>query len=766
MEQLKDRDSPEQLVKDTWNLDWKFGSVLQGDCYRAIKKSDKGKVLLWLTHEAISAEHEPLFFEHVERLLSVRDWGEIDFGLDAERLGYVELRESNVKNIDFDGPDTTAIRNRFLMCLILVAKIHEAKAACGNLTRASFVLNSQGVVEFTGFLGGYNFEVTPAVPLDIRHFLNINDGIQGAPSTKADVYSLALIGLTLFGAQFPPGSIDLGQIGQYLERLKPDAPQWVSQVLAAVVSDPKRTPCIDACELIRMIERKDSEYLSSLNQSSAKQSDQSIDERAYSLDELRALLVTRDELRKKRIQFVVQSKPIRIVCIGLLICLLLILLAGKFPSVRQAIPDWVGTRLVSGSGASKISEATGAVNLLKGIRRLDGSSINSSGAKKVGAEANDRAKASSSGDTLVAVDNPQSKIHIEPDSVLLAHIVQGDLTAEERSSILDLYGELDDESKVRLALAHLTAGGESERVFRELLEKQAPQGLLTGKGAPERLSTDALFLVVESRISSAAINSWSRSDQLSEQELWWLAQVLAKKRSTLFPFVARLIMDRGLVEFPKSIFLKIVIAAEPGSGAPYEALFNLSKQPATSGEINTLLNWDDPAASQALFVVLLSSVEPEVVKGSMTALLNKPGVSDLAHSIIQTVLNAGEKSELALASLVGSLGMVEAVGRDRLLEGMRALSGDAAKDSVLSLLLEKGSPDLIGAVLEVFGSEIHPDRLIQLLERDEPSIRKAVVPFLKGVTIASSKARIRDYYEAEKDPDVRRVFESELYVAG
>jgi hypothetical protein len=58
---------------------------------------------------------------------------------------------------------------------------------------------------------------------------------------------------------------------------------------------------------------------------------------------------------------------------------------------------------------------------------------------------------------------------------------------------------------------------------------------------------------------------------------------------------------------------------------------------------------------------------------------------------------------------------------------------------------------------------MHPDMLIHLLDRPEASIRRAVIPFLKEAKLASSKARIREKYELEQDPEVRRLFEVEIY---
>jgi hypothetical protein len=63
----------------------------------------------------------------------------------------------------------------------------------------------------------------------------------------------------------------------------------------------------------------------------------------------------------------------------------------------------------------------------------------------------------------------------------------------------------------------------------------------------------------------------------------------------------------------------------------------------------------------------------------------------------------------------------------------------------------------------VYGESIHPETLLPLLSRPEPRMRKAAIPFLKGVRIASSKALIQERYAAEQDPEVRKVYQTELF---
>jgi hypothetical protein len=751
-----------QPVREIWELDWKVGSVLHGDCHRATGVQDKDDVMLWVSRRSVSPEQQEDFFGHVERILPVRDWGEVDYGVDAEGHAFVVLGHASTKSIDFDAPGAVALRNRFLTCVAIIAQLHEAGVSCGNITPGSFVVDSLGKVSFIGLLGGYAEEITSTVPLDIRPCMLSGPASTGVPSVAADVYALAVMGLSLFGSQFPPTAIEVKHIDEYTEKVRKDAPPWVLSVLATIVRESNRTLCRDAGDMLRLIATKDAEYLASIRENSGKDSAQSEDEKPLSLEEIKELFITPEQLRKRRIDSVLGSRLLRQALLGCLVVAVGIFVAAEGLGLASLLPARHISHKGGRSGGETVSEVAGALAMLRDVELAKGGSPGAAATNAKG--------------TLISADSAPvgaveggaelelpKKISIEQDNVVLAHIADGTISAQDRDAVLALYPEVDDRSKVLLATAFAKVGGDTERIFRAYLEKQLQRNALLGKSAPAALSTDALFLATEPRLALDQVRLWGRGDRLSNDELWWLAANHSKKRSPVFPFLAEVILDRGLVEWPKSVFLKVVLQTDDARAVPYESLFRGAREGITLADANVLMAWNDPSSIQALLAVMASGVGPEIADSVFIGLVHKPGLDEVIRAVLQS-LSAGEGESVAqFAQLVGCLGLVESSPPgiiERKLEDLRA---HPAREEVVTTLLEKGSAEVIDALLRAYGRNIHPDTLIPLLDRPEAGIRRSVIPFLKEVRIASSKARIKERYDLEEDVGVRSVFEAELY---
>lgn len=78
------------------------------------------------------------------------------------------------------------------------------------------------------------------------------------------------------------------------------------------------------------------------------------------------------------------------------------------------------------------------------------------------------------------------------------------------------------------------------------------------------------------------------------------------------------------------------------------------------------------------------------------------------------------------------------------------------------MLVEQGSSELIQRVLDAAGAAVHPDNLIGVLEHEDPAVRKAVIPRLKNLPLASSRARVQKMYSLERDPAVLELYRNEL----
>jgi hypothetical protein len=751
-----------QSVKEIWELDWKVGSVLHGDCHRATGVQDKDDVMLWVSRGSVSPELQEDFCKHVERILSVRDWGEVDYGVDADRHAFVALGHASTKSIDFDAPGVIALRNRFLMCLAIIAQLHEAGVSCGNITPGSFVIDSLGKVSFIGLLGGYAEQITSSVPLDIRPCMPSGPASTGAPSVAADVYALAVMGLSLFGSQFPPTAIDIKHIDEYTEKVCKDAPPWVISVLATIVRESNRTLCRDAGDMLRLVAAKDTDYLASIRENSSKDSAQFEDDKPLSLEEIKELFITPEQLRKRRIESVLGSRLLKQVLLGCLVVAVGIFVAAEGLGVASLLPARSISHKGGRSGGETVSEVAGALAMLRDVELAKGASLGASSATAQGTPISTDSAPVGPTEGGAELELPK-KISIEQDNVVLGHIADGTISAQDRDAVLALYPDVDDKSRVLLATAFARAGGDLEMVFRAYLEKQLQRSALLGKSAPAALSTDALFLATEPRLALGQVRLWGRGDRLSNDELWWLAANYSKKRSPVFPFLAEVILDRGLVEWPKSVFLKVVLQTDDVSAVPYESLFRSAREGIALADANALIAWNDSNSTQALLAVMASGADPEIVDNVWTGLIHKPGLEEVVRAVLQS-LSAGERKSVAqFAELVGCLGLVESSPPGMIERKLGDLRAHPAREEVVITLLEKGSAQVIEALLRVYGRDIHPDTLIPLLDRPEAGIRRSVIPFLKEVRIASSKARIKERYDLEADVGVRSVFEAELY---
>jgi hypothetical protein len=280
---------------------------------------------------------------------------------------------------------------------------------------------------------------------------------------------------------------------------------------------------------------------------------------------------------------------------------------------------------------------------------------------------------------------------------------------------------------------------------------------------PQPFSTDALFLAAETRLAPEAAKVWGREAMLSNDEVRWLLQAHAKKRSPMVPFFAKLVLDRQLVAWPRSIFVEAMAQSDERSGAPYEALLRASEAASSPNDVDLFLNWEDPLSMRVLYAELLLLADPEILQSVMSSLMSKPNVAEAARPILESCLVDGGTSAAKFAKLVGALGLSDTNSSDILKAELQSVRGDSKQELVLQALLEKGSIQVVEIALAVYGESIHPETLLPLLSRPEPRMRKAAIPFLKGVRIASSKALIQERYAAEQDPEVRKVYQTELF---
>ncbi|MFN4895188.1 MAG: hypothetical protein ACK5HO_05325 [Pseudomonadota bacterium] len=757
----------EQSAEDLWVAESRLGAVLHADSYLAHGVEDRDDLILWLSRDSLKTEEQEMFLGHAEGLVSVCEIDEIEYGVESQGRGFVVIRNGSTQGVLAGALSPITARNRFLMCLAIVSRIHDSGVACGNISDSSFSVDSFAVVRFVGLLGGYRDPQPTMISPELLRFIKPGDATPGEPSTAADVYALAVLGLMLFGVSIPLGAVDPARIDEYLKSVPAGAPSWVVSVLGVLVREPERGFCSDASAVIHAIAGRDAEWLEGLKQDDPTKLQGSRDEKALTLFEIQKLLGLQKGSDGRNKDIARQKRFILAAVAGFIACVAGLLSIDKAGQLGYLPRGKWGFEAANEETAMPLSA------VMRSLGRLRGGGVHSLGSHPGGAGTALETHAKKSGAVTEGLQQggvesgeavgSLAEVNMAHDEELLSHISEGSVAPDEHPLVFELYDKLNQQSKALIAKAYVKSGGESERLFKDFLQKRSQRSALVGQSHPNEISTDAWFLASELRLTRQVAQEWGRAGALSPDELWWLAEILAKKRAPLFGYIAQEMVKRGIVPEPRAIFLGVAAEANETSGVPYEVLFRLTRDEPNLADVGVFTSWSGAESSRALFGVVLSSSQPEVIQGALSSLVDKPGTSELVRSVLE-FLNAREDSQaVTLAPLIGALGLLGTTTEAVLENGLENLRTYPDKAEILTILLNNGSTELALEVLRVFGSEIHPGSIIPLLSRSEPRIKRAVIPLLSDVRVASLKASIREYYEAESDPELRRLFEQHLF---
>jgi hypothetical protein len=173
--------------------------------------------------------------------------------------------------------------------------------------------------------------------------------------------------------------------------------------------------------------------------------------------------------------------------------------------------------------------------------------------------------------------------------------------------------------------------------------------------------------------------------------------------------------------------------------------------------------WNDPLAIKALYAVSLSTRDTPLLTRAVTGLVLQPVFDQSPRPVLDLLRNSQEVELWRYSKIIGGLGLNTEEADPFLVEGLRDLKDEPSFGAIVTALIDNGSALAVEALLRVHGGDVHPDRLIKLLGHPDLSVRRDVIPFLRQVRITSSKEKIRDFYDRENDPEVRRLYESELF---
>jgi hypothetical protein len=766
------RGGGKQLVGELWSLDWKLTSVAQGDSYKVVDPTTRKNLLVWTTRMPLKDEQRKAFEQHVAKLATFQTLPVISHNVDREGIGYAALQINGCTPLDSIKSTPLEARYRFITCVTRIASLHKLGVVLDNISLGSFALNSEHEVEFIGILGGFSMPSPDAVPIEVRTYLPPSSSHGSVSGAKADVYALAVVGLRLFGAQFPPSGVNPDDMELYLARVQEGAPRWVSQVLGSIVKQPGASALRDADDLLAALAEHERRYpvveLDLTSQREGHRAGPAV--HRLSVQEI----VRRDSLPSRRSQFSSVKRLVYrgagpVLVLGLLLGVAMkadLIPIGKLSSLLPWLVEMVPTssqarvHVAQPEASSQHGKSLSFEDVVANFESLSADGNHGSLWQVVF----DKLTAEGYQNTAIttaAVVRSGAVLVRQP--AMLAALVHPDISTDERLNRLGAYDEVAPEIAGRIAAAFALDEPGGRDVFRKFLLQSV--GRLVESSGSNKLddrSTSALIIASDLRNELDAARTVEVLKELSPADYWWLISFHAQKRSDKLKSIIEGLLSRDICQYPRKVFLQIAREAEVSPDTPYDALVASAQRDPSSREVALFSEWLAPQSEQALYAVLLTATDQTVIRATLDALRSKPQLDELVVEVVTLVRSTGDARLLEYAPFMGALGLRGMLDAGSVIQGLRSVQNMPNVSLLAQKIFERGDPKIITLALPLYGQLVNPSLLLPLLRNADPEIRIRVLPLLKNLPLASSRAELSELYVAEKDPRVRSAYEREV----
>lgn len=798
-------------ISDSYSLDWKFGANSIADGYQAYDKANKRHCALWITRERLSDTDRLNFYEHTRSLRKGGLERISRYGCDIDGVGYVALPILAVKSLDYDTPDAHEKARRLLLSILKVEAFHLQGLVCGNICVDSFMVDSDNKVHFVGYAGGDLEKKARDIPAQYQTFIPPEEVSSDQSSQVTDVYALAVMGLTLFGATFPDGVISPDSLPEYLKTLDPKAPLWLHAVLPRAISCRPEQRYKSASELLAAI------TVQAERQRAVPSEDQDLRSVAHDTrGEADIILqLPRGAVRlRSQIRGLLNSPRFIIGVTSALLGVMLgaaWLVSSRVTGATHSGSESERVRLLSGEGLTHDvlgsgEQKSGSLGdnlraLLSGseYRQADSnpgspgvvgtsstsprpenivsgtaSSDNSAGEIepsppvvmtiedqwRARLEQSQRAGFRHTADVLGYLINTPNTIR-PSDIDRLLEVLGANSTKEKRRDLVISYESVDPDLSYMVAAA-LTLDLAEPGLFRDLLTRGALKQIGVSRAPVDSISTAALIASIPSSREFFLEDISSGTVAISDDEVWWLLETLILQRAEqLRRFTLSGRMSKMKIG-ARRFFLQSIAQGADIEGAPIGALLKNLREGPDVTDVQKYSQWYDSTSVQVLLATLLVSSDPEVVQNAFDALANKSTGNPSVDKAIAYIRANADSVRVYYGSFIGGVGLVDSLNQEEVQSAFSSVRGKPQVSKLCTILLQKGSPTLVSAILETLGDTINPALLVDLLRHPDKSVRLRIIPFVKNVSLATSWQQVIDAYVTEPDPEVKARYESEI----
>ncbi len=277
-------------------------------------------------------------------------------------------------------------------------------------------------------------------------------------------------------------------------------------------------------------------------------------------------------------------------------------------------------------------------------------------------------------------------------------------------------------------------------------------------------STIALILFSTELVSVFGDDAIQKRDQISNDDIVWLLDVLAARNDINVRALASLAIERNLLSLLRQEFLNPIRDRED---LPLDILNSLVK--AASGTINSedigrFGNWFDRAGEDILLAICADAPDDDAKLAAFDILAAKSFSKEPASSLIKWVKAKVWDKRLNFIKPIGVLSNIKYFDEEEISSAFKSFEPYMKDPAITAAFLDSENVKIVKAVVSRYTKNIGLGRRLVLLTNPDKEVRIMAVKSLEGINDLAGLKMIIDYYQKEKDEEVKKIYNDTFWV--
>jgi hypothetical protein len=301
-----------------------------------------------------------------------------------------------------------------------------------------------------------------------------------------------------------------------------------------------------------------------------------------------------------------------------------------------------------------------------------------------------------------------------------------------------------------------------------ITEYQPVIGQLVGDALrlDDAVGRSVLALILASQELTAAYGDdvIQRKEQLPDADVLWALGVLAERSDPRVRAFANLALDRGLVSPLRQKFL---IYVRDRSDLPVDVLLGLvaaGRGVLQVDQISAFGRWYDVSVEPILYAVCADQNDTKILLEAFDTVASRSLSIEPGAGLVEWVRANYWDDRAAFAHAIGVLTNVESVEAQEIQSALDIFDRFAKDTELIGIFLETANPAIVKPVIARYRDLVGVGRLLNLLNNSDPDIRLTAIDALKDYNDVGALRLIIDGYERERDPRVKKAYETSFWV--